>query len=118
MFSVQMALGWCFPNAIMQHAIRDLEELSIDQAALKRRRDLLVGALRNAGYEVLDPEGTFYLWGKWPGDPEQLWNGLADRDVYVMPGTILNAPGYFRISLTASDQMVERSLDAFAAARG
>jgi aspartate aminotransferase len=117
MFSVQMALGWCFPNAIMQHAIRDLEELSIDQAALKRRRDLLVGALRDAGYEVLDPEGTFYLWGKWPGDPERLWNGLADRDVYVMPGTILNAPDYFRISLTASDQMVERSLDAFGAAR-
>jgi aspartate aminotransferase len=117
MFSVQMALGWCFPNAIMQYAIRDLEALSIDQAALQRRRDLLVGALRDAGYEVLDPEGTFYLWAKWPGDPEQLWNRLADRDVYVMPGTILSAPGYFRISLTASDQMVERSLKAFAAAR-
>jgi aspartate aminotransferase len=118
MFSVQMALGWCFPNAIMQHAIRELEALSIDQAALQRRRDLLVRALRDADYEVLDPEGTFYLWGKWPGDPEQLWNSLADRDVYVMPGTILNAPGYFRISLTASDRMVERSLDAFRAARG
>jgi aspartate aminotransferase len=118
MFSVQMALGWCFPNAIMQYAVPDLEALSIDQAALARRRDLLVGALRGAGYEVLDPEGTFYLWGKWPGDPERMWNALADRDVYVMPGTILGAPGHFRISLTASDQMVERSLAAFAAAGG
>jgi hypothetical protein len=35
-----------------------------------------------------------------------------------MPGTILNAPGYLRISLTASDQKVERALDAVAAARG
>jgi aspartate aminotransferase len=118
MFSVQMALGWCFPNAIMQYSIPDLETLSIDQAALARRRDLLVGALRGAGYEVLDPEGTFYLWGKWPGDPERMWNALADRDVYVMPGTILGAPGHFRISLTASDQMVERSLEAFAATGG
>ncbi|HSK04676.1 MAG TPA: aminotransferase class I/II-fold pyridoxal phosphate-dependent enzyme [Kofleriaceae bacterium] len=118
LFSVQMALGWCFPDAVMQHSIRDLEELSIDQAALARRRDLLVQALRGAGYDVLDPEGTFYLWARWPDDPERLWNALADRDVYVMPGTILGAPGYFRISLTASDQMVERALDAFAAARG
>lgn len=118
LFSVQMALGWCFPNAIMQYAVPELETLSIDTAALARRRDLLVGTLRGAGYEVLDPEGTFYLWGKWPGDPEKMWNALADRDVYVMPGTILGAPGHFRISLTASDAMVERSLAAFDAVRG
>jgi aspartate aminotransferase len=117
LFATQMSLGWCFPNAIMQHGIRDLEELSIDRAALARRRDLLVGALRKAGYEVLDPEGTFYLWARWPGDPEKLWNALADRDVYVMPGSILGSPGHFRISLTASDRMVEQALDAFAAVR-
>jgi aspartate aminotransferase len=118
LFSTQMSLGWCFPNAIMQQSIRDLEELSIDRAALARRRDLLVGALRRANYEVLDPEGTFYLWARWPGDPEKLWNALADRDVYVMPGTILGSPSHFRISLTASDRMVERALDAFAAVLG
>jgi hypothetical protein len=31
-----------------------------------------------------------------------------------MPGAIMNAPGYFRICLTASDVMVERALPAFA----
>src|SRR5262249_37573800 len=30
MLSMQMALGWCFPNAIMQYAVPDLENLSID----------------------------------------------------------------------------------------
>jgi len=30
-----------------------------------------------------------------------------------MPGSIMNAPGHFRISLTASDEMVERALPAF-----
>jgi aspartate aminotransferase len=114
MFAAQMALGWCFPNAVMQYAIPDLETLSIDQAALKRRRDRLMSALSENGYDVLTPEGTFYLWSKWPqGDPEQLWNHLADRNVFVMPGTLLNGPGYFRISLTASDEMVERALSAF-----
>ena len=50
-----------------------------------------------------------------PANPDMFWNALADRDVFVMPGAIMNAPGYFRICLTASDAMVERALPAFAA---
>ena len=114
MLAAQMALGWCFPNAVMQYALPDLEALSIDRPALARRRDRLMGVLGESGYDVLPPEGTFYLWGKWPaGDPEQLWNRLADRNVFVLPGTLMNLPAYFRISLTASDAMVERALPAF-----
>src|SRR5258708_38862127 len=58
MFSAQMALGWCFPNAVMQYALRDLEGLAIDQAALARRRERLTTTLTNAGCNVLRPEGT------------------------------------------------------------
>ena len=114
MFSAQMALGWCFPNAVMQYAVPDLDKLSIDQVALTRRRDRFMAALLSAGYSVLLPEGTFYLWSKWTdNDPQRQWNALADRDVFVLPGTMMNAPSYFRISLTASDEMVERALPAF-----
>jgi aspartate aminotransferase len=114
MLAAQMALGWCFPNAVMQYAVPNLETLSIDQTALGRRRERLMSTLGDSGYEVLRPEGTFYLWSKWPeGDPAQLWNRLADRHVFVLPGSLMNAPGYFRISLTASDEMVERALPAF-----
>jgi aspartate aminotransferase len=114
MFSAQMALGWCFPNAVMQYAVPDLDKLSIDRVALTRRRDWFMAALASAGYSVLVPEGTFYLWSKWTdNDPQRQWNGLADRDVFVLPGNMMNAPSYFRISLTASDEMVERALPAF-----
>ena len=119
MFAAQMALGWCFPNAVMQYAVPDLEGLSIDQAALARRRDRLMaraarGRVRGpaAGRDVL-PLGRVAR-----GRPASgYWNALADRDVFVLPGAIMNAPGYFRISLTASDEMVERALPAFADAR-
>lgn len=63
-FATQMALGWCYPNAVMQYAVPDLEKLSIDQAALARRRDRFLATLLKAGYSVLPPEGTFYLWSK------------------------------------------------------
>lgn len=114
LLSAQMALGWCFPNAVMQYAVPDLDKLSIDQVALTRRRDRFMAVLLSAGYSVLVPEGTFYLWSKWTdNDPQRQWNALADRDVFVLPGSMMNAPGYFRISLTASDEMVERALPAF-----
>ncbi len=119
LFSAQMALGWCFPNAIMQYAIPELDQLSIDRASLTRRRDVLCATLEKAGYEVLRPEGTFYLWSKWPkGDPEKLWSALADRDVFVLPGSMMQSPDYFRISLTASDAMVDRAIPAFIAIAG
>jgi aspartate aminotransferase len=115
LFTAQMALGWCFPNAVMQYAVPDLEGLSIDLTALTRRRDVLTAALKKAGYPTLMPEGTFYLWAGWPHgeDDERAWNRLADRNVFVLPGAIMATPGYFRISLTASDDMVERALPAF-----
>jgi aspartate aminotransferase len=110
MFATQMALGWSFPNAVMQYAVPHLERLSIDVAALARRRDALTEALGKAGHGVLPPEGTFYLWARWAGDPARQWEALAERGVFVMPGTLMKTPGYFRISLTASDEMVARAL--------
>jgi aspartate aminotransferase len=118
MFTAQMSLGWCFPNAVMQYALPELDKLSIDIRALARRRDALSAVLTKAGHVVLPPEGTFYLWARWSsGDPDRQWNALADRGVFVMPGSLMNARDYFRISLTASDEMVARALPAFAEVR-
>jgi len=114
MFAAQMALGWCFPNAVMQYAVPDLETLTIDRIALAKRRDRLMNLLEANSFRTLRPEGTFYLWSQWPdGNPDELWSELASRDVFVMPGRLMNAPAYFRISLTASDEMVERAVPAF-----
>jgi aspartate aminotransferase len=113
-FAAQMGLGWTFASAIMQHAIPSLEQLSIDHAGLTRRRDQLMDTLAAGGYTPLRPEGTFYLFSGWPdGDASGHWNRLADEDVFVLPGSVLGAPDYFRISLTASDAMVEKSLPIF-----
>jgi aspartate aminotransferase len=115
LFAAQMALGWCFPNAVMQYALPDLEGLSIDMHALSAKRARMTDALERAGYEVLRPEGTFYLFCKCPGgDGGRFWDALADRDVFVMPGSVMEVPDHFRLSLTASEPMIERSLPVFA----
>ncbi len=110
----QVASGWGFPNALLQHSMADLESLSIDIAALQARRDRLVPAMQDLGYEVTRPEGTFYVMVRSP-DPDDLafTNRLAEMGALVLPGTIVETPGWFRLSLTASDAMVERGIEVF-----
>lgn len=113
----QIVVGYAFPNALLQHALGDLEKLSIDIDHLQRKRDRMVSGLREAGYEVNVPEGTFYLLPRSPLEDDLAFTTmLAQHDVFVLPGSIAECPGYFRISLTANDEMIERALPAFAAA--
>jgi aspartate aminotransferase len=113
-FVQQLAAGWGFPNALLQHAISDLEGLSIDIGALQARRDRMVPALREMGYEVTSPEGTFYVMVRSPDPDDQAFcTRLAEAGALVLPGTIVETPGWFRISLTASDEMVETGIRIF-----
>jgi aspartate aminotransferase len=113
-FVQQLAAGWGFPNALLQHAIGNLEKLSIDIAALQARRDRMVPALQEMGYEVTKPEGTFYLMVRSPDPDDMAFSSrLADLGALVLPGAIVESPGWFRLSLTASDEMVERGLEVF-----
>ncbi|WP_160663989.1 aminotransferase class I/II-fold pyridoxal phosphate-dependent enzyme [Pseudarthrobacter sp. ATCC 49987] len=115
--ALQMAMGWIYPNALLQHALPRLEQFSIDVGQLQRKRDLMVEALTGMGYHVARPEGAFYLFVRTPADDdEQFTAALADQDVFVLPGTLFETPGYFRISLTASEEMIQRALPVFAAA--
>ncbi|MEJ7762284.1 MAG: aminotransferase class I/II-fold pyridoxal phosphate-dependent enzyme [Thermomicrobiales bacterium] len=110
-------VGWAFPNAVMQYALPRLEQFSIDIGHLQRKRDLLVAALRDMGYRVQPPEGTFYLWVPSPIPDDLAFTAqLAKQDIFVLPGDMFEVPGFFRISLTANDDMIERSLAGFAAA--
>jgi aspartate/methionine/tyrosine aminotransferase len=108
---LQLAIGWGFPDALMQYSAPALESVSIDLAELARKRDRLFGALTDAGYTLTRPEGTFYLWGRAPGrDGAAFCAALAERGVYLMPGTLFDQPAHFRISLTATLDMFDRAL--------
>ena len=116
---VQLSSGCAFPDAILQYAVKDLEKVSIDVPTYQRKRDRLYNTLTQWGYELTKPAGAFYLWGKAPGgDALAFTSALAKRGVYVMPGTLFERPGDFRISLTGTHDMIEASLPAFEALAG
>jgi aspartate aminotransferase len=117
LMTAQVLSGWAFPNSILQHAIDNLDAQLIDLDLLQRKRDRVIDGLKRAGYEVTTPEGTFYVVAKSPESDDLVFSDrLADNGVFILPGTIFDMPGYFRISLTATMEMIERALPIFAAA--
>jgi aspartate aminotransferase len=117
LFRIIISSGLIMPDAVMQYALPDIDGLLIDVAALERRRDRMVAGLREQGYELHIPEATFYLLPRAPvADDRAFCTLLAEQGVVVLPGHVIELPGYFRISLTATDEMVERSLPIFARA--
>jgi aspartate aminotransferase len=69
------------------------------------------------GYDLKLPQGTFYLWIRSPiSDDLEFARRLSDRSVLVLPGSVTEGPGHFRISLTGTMEMIERSLPVFEAA--
>ncbi|MGH2717772.1 MAG: aminotransferase class I/II-fold pyridoxal phosphate-dependent enzyme [Actinomycetota bacterium] len=106
------------PDTGMQHAIPRLKELIIDLAPLRARRDRLVTALRDNGYRLGVPQAGFYLFVRTPiPDAVAFCDWLAERKVFTLPGEAFDRPGYFRLSLTATDDMVDRVLPVLAEAQ-
>ena len=118
LYSSQILSGWAMTSALMQHCLRDLEKMSLDVNALQRRRDRFVRGLRECGYEVRTPEGAFYITPRAPIEDDVAFSDiLAKQGVFCLPGSVVGMNGYLRASLTANDDMIERALPIFAAAR-
>ena len=114
---VSLATAIGMPDAVMQYALADIDPLLIDLDHLQQKRDWMVSALREQGYDLHVPEATFYLLPRSPiADDVAFTEFLAARDVFVLPGAAVEMPGYFRVSLTANDAMIDRALPVFAEA--
>jgi aspartate aminotransferase len=110
----QVITGYAFANADLQYALPRLEQLSIDLEHLQRRRDNLIPELAEMGYQASLPEGTFYTMVRSPIQSDlEFTSRLRRHGVLVLPGTVVEVPGWFRVSLTANDEMVERGLRGF-----
>jgi len=115
--TIQISGGWLFPNASMQYALPRLEQLEFDLPLFQRKRDVMVAALREIGYDVNVPEGTFYLFPESPIPDDTAFTRILDVEgVLVLPGRMFETPGFFRISLTATMETIEAGIPRFEAA--
>ena len=85
-------------------------------AIYARRRDLVVGALREIGVEVAAPKGTIYVWAPVPeGHTSTSFAELVleQAAVVVSPGSMYgpSGEGFFRISLTTPDERIAEAVE-------
>ncbi len=94
------------------------------RAEYKRRRDLLVGGLREIGFEIDAPHGAFYAFPdarRFGTDSWALSNSLLERArVACLPGVIFGpeGEGHLRFSFSTSVETIERGLEALQAVLG
>jgi LL-diaminopimelate aminotransferase len=82
----------------------------------QRRRDLVVGALRDIGVEVEPPKGTIYVWAPVPeGHTSTSFAEmvLEEAAVVISPGSMYgpSGEGFFRISLTTPDELLTEAVE-------
>ncbi|MDX6632116.1 MAG: LL-diaminopimelate aminotransferase [Solirubrobacterales bacterium] len=90
-----------------------IEEMN---AIYARRRDLVIGALREIGVEVDPPKGTIYVWAPVPeGHSSTSFCELVleQAAVIVSPGSMYgpSGEGFFRISLTTPDERISEAVE-------
>ena len=111
--------GLCTPTALMQRVVGRLLSLRYDQSWLDQWRQRFLDELDQAGYVVVSPDGTLFLYVRTPeaADDFSFIENLASRGVLALPAPVFNHSGYFRLSLTGSEAMLERGLSALVALR-
>lgn len=107
-------LGFVNAPALMQRLVAKLQHESVDIAEYQAKRDLLVGELKLLGFEMVVPDGAFYLFPKSPlADDVEFVKMAQKHHILLVPGAGFGAPGYFRIAYCVDKGMIERSLPAW-----
>jgi aspartate aminotransferase len=105
--------GLCTPTALMQRAVAALLSLRYDQSWLDDWRRRFLNDLEQAGYVVVPPDATLFLYVRTPApaaDDFAFIETLASQGVLALPAPVFHHRGHFRLSLTGSETMLERGL--------
>lgn len=107
-------LGFINAPALMQRVIKNVLDARVDVGIYQKRRDVLYDALTSMGYGIIKPEGTFYIFPKSPiEDDIEFVRTLQKWNILTTPGTGFHRPGYFRISFSVSERVINGSLKGF-----
>lgn len=114
MIFANRTLGFVNAPALMQLIVSKLQDVTVDVAAYQKRRDRLYETLTALGFEMVKPQGGFYLFPKSPIENDVSFVQAAQRrHILVAPGTGFGTPGHFRIAYSVPMSVIERSLEAW-----
>lgn len=107
-------LGFVNAPSLLQRAIAKCVDATVDVEIYNRNRELLYRELTRMGYEMVKPEGAFYLFIKALEEDDKAFSQRAKKyNLLLVPGSSFACPGYVRLAYCVDYDMIERSLPAF-----
>ncbi len=107
-------LGFVNAPALMQRLVAPLQRNSVNIREYEEKRDLFYNALKSFGYEVVKPQGAFYLFPKAPIEDDVAFvKELQSKRILTVPGRGFGKPGYFRIAYAVEKRVIEEALPGF-----
>lgn len=108
------ALGFVCAPALFQYLIPHCLGKTSDLSVYKKNRDLLYSALTEYGYEVVSPDGAFYLFVKALEEDAIAFSEAAKQfELLLVPSNSFGFNGYVRISYCVPTKQIKSSLPAF-----
>ena len=110
------SLGYvCAPSLLQKLIPYCLGKVS-DISVYDDNRRLLTKSLTEYGYDVVKPDGAFYLFIKSPsGDGKELSERAKKFELLLVPSDDFGTPGYVRLSYCVKTEQIERALPALKA---
>ena len=111
---ISRGIGHNCPTSLMQLAVSKVLDLTSDFSVYEKNRNLLYECLTDCGFEVVKPEGTFYIFPKaLEKDAKVFCQKAMKYDLALVPGDSFGCPGYFRMAYCIETEKVRRSFVAF-----
>ena len=110
------SLGYVNAPSFMQFVAERCVGLTADLSVYKANRDLLYRSLCELGFTCVYPDGAFYLFMQSPEPDAKAFSERAKRyELLLVPADDFGLGGYVRLAYCVTEDMIRRSLPAFAA---
>ena len=110
------SLGYVNAPSLFQRVCAACADETSDISIYETNKNLLLKSLREIGYHVVEPGGTFYMFPRsLEQDDEAFAQRAKARNLLIVPGCGFGCPGHVRISYCVPTERIERSLPAFEA---
>ena len=107
-------LGYVNAPSLFQKVIGRCVDETTDISLYKRNLAVLYDELTRDGYQMVKPQGTFYMFPKSPVADERIFTEAAKKyHILIVPGFTFACPGYFRLAFCVSEKTVDGSLEGF-----
>ena len=107
-------LGFVNAPALMQRLVAPLQKNSVNIKEYEEKRDFFYNALTAFGYEVVKPQGAFYLFPKAPIEDDVAFvKELQSKRILTVPGRGFGKAGYFRIAYAVDRKAIEGAFPGF-----